>query len=245
MIDSVGLLTKLGLCRLYKVYELWKTQSTVGDSEGIILRKYLEGLPPGYLSTNIKIKACGVWDTVSAIGIQLPMWMPQKPTKRLAHVNTRIPGCIEHAFHALALNERRSAFFPLLWSNADCHINLQQCWFLGVHSDVGGGYEDIGLTNVAFIWMIAQFQHFTPLAFNDTDLRMTLVGGTAMHEFWEEIKEESSKQATKSRKEFEKFSLQRSDPETEYNSLIRAAVKILTEPQKLPVYRAGDAGQRH
>jgi len=31
---------------------------------------------------------------------------------------------------------------------------LEQVWFAGVHSGVGGGYPDSGLADMAFAWMI-------------------------------------------------------------------------------------------
>lgn len=43
-------------------------------------------------------------------------------------------------------------------------MNFRQCWFIGAHSDIGGGYEDAGLANTTLIWMIAQFQKFTDLS---------------------------------------------------------------------------------
>jgi len=62
---------------------------------------------------------------------------------------------IDFAIQALALNERRKAFQPTVW-RADPGTDLKQCWFLGAHSDVGGGNEDTGLANLALVWMIAQ-----------------------------------------------------------------------------------------
>ncbi|KAK7192319.1 uncharacterized protein CC84DRAFT_1251437 [Paraphaeosphaeria sporulosa] len=173
LIDSIGILTKPGLSGLYDAYGLWKNQQA--DS-GTALKAFVERLDKaGLTKIGIKIKACGVWDTVSAIGVQLPAWLPQPPPRRLGHVDNRIPPCVEHAFHAMALNERRSAFWPVPWSEPGDSTTLRQCWFLGAHADVGGGYEDAGLANVALVWMVAQFQHFTSLAFDVTDLINFLV----------------------------------------------------------------------
>lgn len=159
LIDSIGIL-------------IWEKQS----DDGPILKEYVKNLEnKRHVKTGVKVKACGVWDTVSAIGVQLPVWLPLPPSKKLAHVDTRIPTCVENGFHAMALDERRSAFWPLPWSEPHDHTNFRQCWFLGAHADVGGGYEDAGLANVALIWMVAQFQHFTSLAFDVKDLLNLLV----------------------------------------------------------------------
>jgi hypothetical protein len=46
---------------------------------------------------------------------------------------------IRHGFHALALDETRAVFEPVLW---DCppgwEGNVEQVWFRGAHGDVGG-----------------------------------------------------------------------------------------------------------
>jgi uncharacterized protein (DUF2235 family) len=172
LIDSVGILTKPGLSQLYTAYGLWKTQ----HKDDPQFREFVNRLKTmGLTTTSVKIKACGVWDTVSAMGVQLPAWLPQPPSKRLALVDTGVPQCVENAFHAMALDERRSAFWPLPWSRPSENSNLRETWFLGAHADVGGGYEDAGLANVALIWMIAQFQHFTSLTFDMTYLLNFLV----------------------------------------------------------------------
>jgi len=34
------------------------------------------------------------------------------------------------------------------------HQNVQQVWFAGVHSDVGGWYQERDLSNITLIWML-------------------------------------------------------------------------------------------
>ena len=38
-------------------------------------------------------------------------------------------------------------------ARAGVNQNLEQVWFAGVHCNVGGGYEDSGLSDLAFLWM--------------------------------------------------------------------------------------------
>lgn len=173
LIDAIGILNKCGLSRLYDAYNVWKKKA---DDRQSLQEFVLDLKSKDLVTTGVKIKACGVWDTVSAIGIQLPGWLPQPPPRKLAHVDNRIPPSVENAFHAMALDERRSAFWPLPWSQPHHGSNLRQCWFLGAHADVGGGYDDAGLANVAIIWMIAQFQRYTSLGFDISCLLDFLVG---------------------------------------------------------------------
>ncbi|MGB0669799.1 MAG: phospholipase effector Tle1 domain-containing protein, partial [Porticoccaceae bacterium] len=43
------------------------------------------------------------------------------------------------ARHALAIDELRSDFEPTIWQERE-HMSLQQVWFAGVHSNIGGSY---------------------------------------------------------------------------------------------------------
>jgi hypothetical protein len=63
---------------------------------------------------------------------------------------------VNYAYHALALDERRKVFSPALWemTNESKPQNCEQVWFPGVHSNVGGGYADSGLSDIALKWMM-------------------------------------------------------------------------------------------
>ena len=53
------------------------------------------------------------------------------------------------------MDEQRGPFQPTLWdSQPAAGQTLQQAWFAGVHSDVGGGYPEHGLSDLAFDWMM-------------------------------------------------------------------------------------------
>ncbi|GJC96423.1 peptidoglycan binding domain-containing protein [Colletotrichum higginsianum] len=61
---------------------------------------------------------------------------------------------VEYAFHAIALDEWRTAFKPTLWgkkNNTSTH--LRQVWFPGSHSNVGGGFEDQQIATIAMACM--------------------------------------------------------------------------------------------
>ncbi|KAK7187806.1 peptidoglycan binding domain containing protein [Paraphaeosphaeria sporulosa] len=93
---------------------------------------------------NVKIKVVGVWDTVGSLGYPDNVWVETKEkNKPYGFHNTDIHSQIENAFHALALEEHRKAFGPTLWSLPEnSNTNLIQCWFPGVHINVGGGSGD-------------------------------------------------------------------------------------------------------
>jgi hypothetical protein len=59
---------------------------------------------------------------------------------------------ISNCFHALALDERRRTFMVTRVSGA------YEVWFAGVHSDVGGGNGNLGLSDIALRWMAVKAQ---------------------------------------------------------------------------------------
>ena len=75
--------------------------------------------------------------------------------------DTQLSSWVDAAFQALAIDEERSSFGPALWTSdprADQHV--EQVWFAGVHSDVGGGYPDPALAEIALLWMTDRAREF-------------------------------------------------------------------------------------
>jgi len=100
------------------------------------------------------IEFVGAWDTVGALGIPVPFWGTLNDRKFLFH-DTEPSKIVQHARHAVSLDENREDFKPVLWSDKPS-IDLQQVWFAGVHSDVGGGYENRGLSDCAVNWIVTE-----------------------------------------------------------------------------------------
>ena len=76
-------------------------------------------------------------------------------------MNVQVARHVQHAFQALALDEHRRLFSPTLWELPDDTRNLKklkQCWFPGVHSNIGGSYPDAGISNITLLWMISQLE---------------------------------------------------------------------------------------
>jgi hypothetical protein len=115
----------------------------------------------------------GVWDTVGSYGI--PAGIGLAPLARyftLATLGFHDTGFGEHVkvgLHALAVDEPRRPFVPTFWTISIGHQpngHVEQTWFAGAHSNVGGGYADSGLSDQALIWMIARVQALTGLEFD-------------------------------------------------------------------------------
>ena len=118
----------------------------------------------------VRIRFLGVWDTVGALGIPLTIASAYNRRHYQFH-DTSLGEHIEHAFHALAIDEQRAPFSPTLWdAPEDAEIpyaRVQQVWFAGVHSDVGGSYAEKGLSDIALTWMIQMAARYARLRFLD------------------------------------------------------------------------------
>jgi uncharacterized protein (DUF2235 family) len=105
-------------------------------------------------SDRTEVKFLGMWDTVGALGV--PVWGFGSLAKdKYKFHDTQLSGDVRFAYHALAIDERRGPFKPTLWSHVPKDDQyVEQMWFAGVHSDVGGGYENAGLSDITLKWML-------------------------------------------------------------------------------------------
>jgi uncharacterized protein (DUF2235 family) len=96
----------------------------------------------------VPVDFLGVWDTVSSVGWA---YSPQH------YPFTMNNPCVRVLRHALALDERRAYFPQNEWTHEPpAWQDVQQVWFAGVHSDVGGGYPEAesGLAKITLRWML-------------------------------------------------------------------------------------------
>ncbi|WQF83996.1 Putative Tle1 phospholipase, alpha/Beta hydrolase [Colletotrichum destructivum] len=113
-----------------------------------------------FVPLNVKVKAVGVWDTVGSLGWPKMPWeklRKDRSADELRFASIDVHPNVEYAFHAIALDEWRTAFKPTLWgkkNNTSTH--LRQVWFPGSHSNVGGGFEDQQIATIAMAWMADQ-----------------------------------------------------------------------------------------
>lgn len=112
----------------------------------------------------------GCWDTVASVLVPRSdrMWIPSLETLSYTKVNPSV-----HIFrHAMALDERRRMFRVAEWKQPQKFVpnrfdatsavpqEIEQRWFPGVHSDVGGGYpeSESALSKIPLIWMVEEAQ---------------------------------------------------------------------------------------
>ena len=102
----------------------------------------------------VEVVFLGVWDTVVALGSRLRSNERTSAPEQTFHVGARPASCVRHARQALAVDERRFDFRPEIWIDSRPDQTLEQRWFPGSHSDVGGGSLEGGLSNLSFHWMM-------------------------------------------------------------------------------------------
>ena len=115
----------------------------------------------------VNVRFLGLWETVEALG-----WPDLKENINEPNEYYADQLCnIEAASHALALDDNRARIFtPLLLSRK--HLREEECdegqvdnngkinevWFSGAHSDVGGGYKDTDINGISLNWMLDEIE---------------------------------------------------------------------------------------
>ena len=127
-----------------------------------------------YCRADTAIQAIGAFDTVKALGVRLPgIW--RFFNHHHSFHDHHLGADTKAGFHALALDERRVAYAPILWdSDPKWTGTLEQVWFRGGHSDVGGQLkgadETRPLSNIPLVWMLEKLEeHGLPLPENWQD----------------------------------------------------------------------------
>ncbi|MCB2124989.1 MAG: DUF2235 domain-containing protein [Rhodobacteraceae bacterium] len=151
VIDQVGLLrsdcaTERNVQLAYRYY-----QREPGSPGETVFHKR-------FCHDRVEIEMIGAFDTVKALGVRLPvLWTWTEPQHEFH--NHHLSPVVKAGFHALARDETRAAFDPVLWDSlaGDWKGRLEQVWFRGAHGDVGGQLAGFAaarpLANIPLVWM--------------------------------------------------------------------------------------------
>lgn len=155
VIDMVGLVKapEATVRVIRTAYRYYRTGSTSKEAHIFVKR---------YCHDHVDIEAVAVWDTVKALGLRLPVFWRWAEARHVFH-NHHLGPSVKNGFHALALDETRDAFAPVLWScPKGWEGRMEQVWFQGSHGDVGGqlaGYEPARpLANIPLVWMLKRLE---------------------------------------------------------------------------------------
>ncbi len=131
----------------------------VGFSRGAALAVHFankvkdEGVKVGEDTVEANIRFLGLWDLVGSFGLNFDTLIDFQAINIGWKIDS-VPDNVAHCYHAMALDERRETFnVTRLTENANTS-RVQECWFRGVHSDIGGGNENPDRSNIALQWML-------------------------------------------------------------------------------------------
>jgi len=119
----------------------------------------------------VSIECLGVWDTVPALGLvptaALNFLIDRVPAWKHQYHDFKLHPSVRNAYHALSIDDDRKWFFPSLWKEYDpSRQKMEQVWFGGAHTDVGGGFWQAGFSDLALEWMVQKtVQHGLRLFF--------------------------------------------------------------------------------
>ncbi|GAA4772891.1 DUF2235 domain-containing protein [Actinomycetospora chlora] len=155
-VRNCGILRREHAYRLDDAYALYRARDPEqhpSEVEAALFRRSF--------SHETRIRFIGVFDTVGALGVPLTgLPLTDLANRRYRFHDTALSGQVDGAFQALAMHERRGSFAPTLWDPTESGQELEQVWFTGVHSDVGGGYSDHRLADVTLAWMVARARRY-------------------------------------------------------------------------------------
>ncbi|MCB1677670.1 MAG: DUF2235 domain-containing protein [Halioglobus sp.] len=155
----VGMLRNCGLVRravgnkrrrdevISEGYQLYRARDDGADTPSALMfrERYANA---------VSVKFIGVWDTVGALGIPVNSfdWFNRRFYE---FHDTELSSIVRHAYQALATDEHRENYRATLWDPKEKPNQvMQQQWFAGAHSNVGGGYRTHALSNVALKWLL-------------------------------------------------------------------------------------------
>lgn len=151
VIGEVGLLTREHASErmIHEAYKQYKEGAGEATSDAF---------RAAYCYDETPIEMIGVFDTVKSLGFRAPFVVRWAEVKHAFH-NAELGGHVKRGFHALALDETREAFSPVLWQCPPGHKGeVVQMWFRGTHGVVGGQlngrHEARPLSNIPLTWMI-------------------------------------------------------------------------------------------
>lgn len=170
-IRNCGIMQPSYLHLISEAYNLYRDRSSITHPDSDLMKSFKRAY--GINQEETFIHFIGVWDTVGALGIPLK-WFDVMNRRYQFH-DVTISSQIRYAYHALAVDEKRKTFTPTLWQVSPKAVEdgsqiSEQVWFAGVHSNVGGGYADSGLSDIALQWMIDKARN-TGLEFDQDALQ--------------------------------------------------------------------------
>ncbi|MDZ7660836.1 DUF2235 domain-containing protein [Thiohalophilus sp.] len=181
LIGKFGVLRKKYISKIEQTYEMYRNHDT--DLEKI------EAYRERYSHVDRDVHFLGVWDTVGALGVPLKSLNWTTSWLYKFH-DTKLSPHVKHAFHAVAVDEKRRTFTPTLWlADNLCEDQVvEQRWFAGVHSNIGGSYKEKGLSDITLRWMLDRLKEVLP----EVQLDEVYIARTVLPDYTDTLRESRS-----------------------------------------------------
>ena len=203
MLASAGLL-KRASCNAQLEESAWNFYRTPVNDR--LPAKFDELTPHVHDRGEFRVTCVGVFDTVGALGVPLPVFVRENREIYGFH-DVELGSITKCSLHALAIDEHREPFQATTWRKPkfktfDANMVVEQVWFPGAHADLGGGYvaewdrlvkagdgwmRKRALDDISLDWMLkrvlAHYPNF-PVRMNDET-----VDGELQKKVWSSINE--------------------------------------------------------
>jgi len=153
LIRNSGLLRRDALDHVDAAYALYRSRAPGAHPrarEAVLFRRTFA------VEEVTRLHFIGVWDTVGALGnpVRINDYLGYFGRRNEFH-DTDLSSTVRHAYHAVAIDETRKHFAATLWHQPKPveGQTVEQVWFAGAHSNIGGGCVSAGLSDIALEWM--------------------------------------------------------------------------------------------
>lgn len=177
MVSKSGLLKKQHRGKIEDAFKVYRRKNNEDEARQF-QRDYCH-TPEDNQGRPIAIQFIGAWDTVGALGFPLSAVRSLNPFSARWHGfhNTRLSEDVKYGYQALAVDEKRKVFKPELWDESRVDRTTQtveQVWFAGVHSNIGGGYRRSELSDITLRWMAKKAEAAGLHLWEDYDRRVLM-----------------------------------------------------------------------
>lgn len=147
LVRKCGLLHRDQLAKADEAYAIYRSRHLGDDCpQACAFRKRY--------GRDVAVHMIGLFDSVGALGVPLESFAAFNKDRYQFH-DVNLSDNVAHAYHAMGLDEHRHVYSVSLWDPpAPTSQTLEQRWFIGDHSDVGGGQPDRRLSDLPLRWMM-------------------------------------------------------------------------------------------
>ncbi|KIJ32055.1 hypothetical protein M422DRAFT_35987 [Sphaerobolus stellatus SS14] len=171
-IGQIGLLDKKDMDHFEQIFVHYQKQKNTSNKReryenNEVLQRWHEPIKKGRTRADphgdgFTVKCLGVFDTVGSLGLPKELTFRRKFKKIFSFPDKVLGPHIQHAFHAMALNETRADFNVVKFRQTDegraKGQTLKQVWFAGSHADIGGGWQCHDLSDLTLVWMVSNIE---------------------------------------------------------------------------------------